>query len=124
MDDPLLRRWHDSVNDADLDGVRAVITDPIVVSGPQGTGTITAGEFAAWVTRSGIRLQPRSWHPASDRVMVVEQDATWPGSAETVTVATMFRVTGERVSAALRFPELGDALDFARAYAQLAATEG
>ena len=118
-----IRRWHDTVNVADLDGVRDVITDPIVVSGPQGTGTISADAFTEWVTRSGITLQPVSWHPAGERVMVVEQQAAWPGSDEPLTVATMFRLTGGRVSAALRFPDLEQALAFARPYVQLAATE-
>ena len=118
-----VQRWHDTVNLADLDGVRDVITDPIVVSGPQGTGAITADAFAEWVTRSGIRLQPVSWHPAGERVMVVEQEATWPESVEPLTVATMFRLTGDRVSAALRFPDLEQALAFARPYVALAATE-
>ncbi|HTE17334.1 MAG TPA: hypothetical protein VK689_03005 [Armatimonadota bacterium] len=124
MDPNPIQRWHDTVNLADLEGVRDVITDPVVVSGPQGAGTITAGEFAEWVIRSGIRLQPVSWHVAGERIVVVEQEATWPESEEPRTVATMFRLTGNRVSAALRFPDLEQALAFARPYVQLAATEG
>ena len=38
-------------------------------------------------------------------------------------VATVFRATGDRVSAALRFPDLRAALDFAHLYAELAATD-
>jgi hypothetical protein len=124
MDPNPIQRWHDTVNLADLEGVRDVITDPVVVSGPQGAGTITAGEFAEWVMRSGIRLQPVSWHTAGERIVVVEQEVTWPESEEPLTVATMFRLTGIRVSAALRFPDLEQALAFARPYVQLAATEG
>ena len=124
MDPNPIKRWHDTVNLADLEGVRDVITDPVVVSGPQGAGTIAAGAFAEWVIRSGIRLQPVSWHPAGERIVVVEQEATWPESEEPLTVATMFRLTGNRVSAALRFPDLEQALAFARPYVQLAATEG
>jgi hypothetical protein len=55
--------------------------------------------------------------------MVVEQEATWPESVEPLTVATMFRLTGDRVSAALRFPDLEQALAFAWPYVALAATE-
>ena len=124
MDPNPIQRWHDTVNLADLEGVRDVITDPVVVSGPQGAGTIAAGAFAEWVIRSGIRLQPVSWHTAGERIVVVEQEATWPQSEEPLTVATMFRLTGNRVSAALRFPDLEQALAFARPYVQLAATEG
>ena len=124
MEQGAIQRWHERVNAADLDGVRNVIAEQLVVSGPRGVGTITAGEFTEWVVRSGIRLEPVSWHAASERVIVVEQQATWPESQDAQTVATVFRVTGDRVSAALRFPDLEQALAFAQAYVQLAATEG
>jgi hypothetical protein len=123
MHESIILNWHEAVNTANLERARAAVSDPIVVSGPQGEATITASEFAEWVTRSGITLQPVSWHPAGERVMVVEQEARWPESQEPLTVATMFRLTGNRVSAALRFPDLEQALAFARPYAQLAATE-
>jgi hypothetical protein len=116
-------RWHDAVNAGDLTAARLAVTDPIVVSGPQGAGPITGDGFAGWITRSGVRLRARSWHPVSDRVLVVEQDARWPQDTDWVAVATVFRATGDRVSAALRFPDLRTALDFARLYADLAATE-
>jgi hypothetical protein len=116
-------RWHDAVNTADPAGARLAVTDPIVVSGPQGAGPITGDGFADWITRSGIELRARSWHPISDRVMVVEQDARWPDAQTWTRVATVFRATGDRVSAALRFPDLRAALDFAHLYAELAATE-
>ena len=124
MEQGTIQRWHERVNAADLDGVRNVITEQLVVSGPRGVGTITAGEFTEWVVRSGIRLEPVSWHAASEHVVVVEQQATWPETEDPMTVATVFRVTGDRVSAALRYPDLEQALAFARAYVQLAATEG
>jgi hypothetical protein len=116
-------RWHDAVNAGDLAAARRAVTDPIVVSGPQGAGPITGDGFADWITRSGVELRARSWHPISDRVLVVEQDARWPRDTGWTSVATVFRATGERVSAALRFPDLRAALDFARLYAELAATE-
>ncbi|MFD9942855.1 hypothetical protein ACFWYW_54205 [Nonomuraea sp. NPDC059023] len=116
-------RWHEVVNGGDLDGVRAVVADPVVVNGPKGSGPITPGDFAGWIVRSGIELRPRSWHPVNERVVVVEQDARWPQDREWSRVATVFRASGDRVSAALRFPELRAALEFARLYADLAATE-
>jgi hypothetical protein len=116
-------RWHDAVNAGDPAAARLAVTDPIVVSGPHGAGPITGDGFADWITRSGVRLRARSWHPVSDRVIVVEQDARWPQDPEWRGVATVFRATGERVSAALRFPDLRTALDFAQLYAALAATE-
>lgn len=115
--------WHDAVNLADLDLARAIVTDPIVVNGPRGAGPITPDGFASWITSSGILLQPRSYHPISDRVIVVEQDAIWPHDTAPQRVATVFRATAGKVSAALRFPTLHEALEFAHLYRELAATE-
>ncbi|WP_252974040.1 hypothetical protein [Janibacter melonis] len=116
-------RWHEVVNAADLDAARRVVTDPIVVSGPKGAGPISPDGFADWITRSGIALRPRSYHPISTRVLVVEQDARWPKNTAWTRVATVFRVTDMRVSAALRFADLRTALEFAYLYRELAATE-
>ena len=55
--------------------------------------------------------------------MVVEQDATWPGSAETTRVATVFRAAGGRVTAVLRLPDLEAALQLAHICREMAATE-
>jgi hypothetical protein len=118
-----INRWHIAVNDGDLDRAEATVTDPIVVLGPKGAGPISPAEFAGWVQRSGIKLIPRSWHPVSDRLMVVEEDATWPRSTAPTRVATLFRVTGEQVSAALRLPELRSALELAYICREMAATE-
>jgi hypothetical protein len=118
-----IRRWHDAVNSGDLALAAAAVSDPIVVTGPKGAGPITPTDFADWVTRSGIKLVARSWHPISDRLMVVEQDATWPQSAEPAQVATVFRVTGAKVSAALRLPDLKSALELAFICREMAASE-
>ncbi|MEU6998742.1 hypothetical protein [Nonomuraea sp. NPDC046570] len=116
-------RWHEAVNRADLDAARLAVADQIVVNGPKGAGAVTPDGFADWIIRSGIQMRPRSWHPISDRVLVVEQDARWPQNEAWSRVATAFRVTGDRVSAALRFPDLRAALEFAYIYTELAATE-
>ncbi|MEV0591354.1 MarR family winged helix-turn-helix transcriptional regulator [Nonomuraea cavernae] len=118
-----IERWHAAVNSKDPAAARLVVCDPTVVSGPKGAGPITPDEFIDWVMRSGIELRATSWHPISDRVMVVEQDARWPQGAGWTCVATVFRVTGDQVSAALRFPDLHAALEFARVHAELVATE-
>ncbi len=55
--------------------------------------------------------------------LVVEQDARWPKNTAWTRVATVFRVTDMRVSAALRFADLRTALEFAYLYRELAATE-
>lgn len=116
-------RWHATVNDGDPSAAADAVTDPVVVLGPKGAGAITSAEFADWVQRTGTKLAPQTWHPVSKRLMVVEEDATWPGSHIPTRVATLFRVTGERVSASLRLPDLDSALDLAYICREMAATE-
>ncbi|MFC5819993.1 hypothetical protein [Nonomuraea harbinensis] len=118
-----INKWHASVNGGDLERAAQAVSDPIVVLGPKGAGPITPEQFAEWVERSGITMTPRSWHPISDRLMVVEEDATWPGNETPTRVATVFRVTGQQVSAALRLPDLRSALDLAYICREMAATE-
>lgn len=91
--------------------------------GPKGAGPITPAQFAGWVERSGITLTPRSWNPISDRFMVVEQDAVWPGSTEMTRVSTVIRVSGGKVTAALRLSDLESALQMASVCRELIATE-
>lgn len=119
----VINQWHASVNDVDLERATSLVGDPIVVLGPNGVGAITPDEFAGWIARSGIHLEPRERHRISDRLIVVEQDATWPETEEAVSVATVFRVTGGKVTAALRLPSLAAALGVAMAHRELAATE-
>ena len=118
-----INEWHASVNDGDLERSARAVGDPIVVLGPKGAGPITPEQFAQWVERSGIKLIPRSWHPVSERLMVVEEDADWPGSQAPTRVATVFRVAGEKVTAALRLPDLRSALELAYICREMAATE-
>jgi len=115
--------WHESVNGGDLERGASAVGDPIVVLGPKGAGPITREQFAEWVQRSGITLVPRSWHPVDERFMVVEEDASWPGSTAPTRVATVFRVAGEKVTAALRLPDLESALELASVCRAMAATE-
>jgi hypothetical protein len=118
-----INEWHASVNDGDPERSRRAVGDPIVVLGPKGAGPITPEEFAEWVARSGIRLVPRSWHPVSEHLMVVEEDASWPESEAPTRVATVFRVSGTRVTASLRLPDLTSALELAHICRAMAATE-
>ncbi|WP_432898693.1 hypothetical protein ACQP1S_22145 [Micromonospora matsumotoense] len=118
-----INEWHASVNDGDLDRAARAVGDPVVVLGPRGAGTITPAQFAEWVGRSGITLRPRSWHPVSERLMVVEEDATWPERTEPTRVATVFRASGGKVTAALRLPDLKAALELAHICREMAASE-
>ncbi|GAA0553073.1 hypothetical protein GCM10010172_39500 [Paractinoplanes ferrugineus] len=118
-----INEWHTSVNAGDLQRSMHAVGDPIIVLGPRGAGPITPVQFADWVEHSGIRLVPRSWHPVSERLMVVEEDATWPDSRTPTRVATVFRVAGAKVTAALRLPDLRSALELAYICREMAASE-
>ncbi len=117
-----VNEWHASVNAGDLQRSARAVGDSVVVMGPKGAGPITPEQFAEWVGRSGITLVPRSWHPVSEQLMVVE-DATWPDSEEVRRVATVFRVSDGKVTAALRLPDLEGALELACNDREMAATE-
>ncbi|WP_106401385.1 hypothetical protein [Actinocorallia populi] len=118
-----INEWHASVNTGDLQRSAQAVGDPVVVLGPKGAGPITPAQFAEWVQRSRIKLIPRSWHPVSERLMVVEQDATWPESTEAARVATVFRASAGKITAALRLPDLKAALELAYICREMAATE-
>lgn len=118
-----INEWHASVNDGDLRRSAGAVGDPVVVLGPKGAGPISPAQFAEWVERSGIKLIPRSWHRVSERLMVVEEDATWPDSTEPTRVATVFRASGGKVTAALRLPDLRSALELAHICREMAASE-
>jgi hypothetical protein len=118
-----INEWHASVNEGDLQRSVRAVGDRIVVLGSKGAGPITPEQFAEWVERSGIKLVPRSWHPVSDRLLVVEEDVTWPESKTPTRVATVFRVTAGKVTAALRLPDLKSALELAYICREMAASE-
>ncbi|MDR7255040.1 hypothetical protein J2X46_004042 [Nocardioides sp. BE266] len=118
-----INEWHASVNAGDLHRSARAVGDPVVVLGPKGAGPITPTQFAEWVERSGIKLIPRSWHPVSERLMVVEEDATWPESPESTRVATVFRASAGKVTAVLRLPDLKSTLELAYICREMAATE-
>jgi hypothetical protein len=118
-----INEWHASVNAGALMRSAAAVGNQVVVLGPKGAGPITPSQFADWVERSGIRLIPRSWHPISERLMVVEQDATWPENQQPTRVATVFRVADTKVTAALRLPDLRSALELAYICREMAASE-
>lgn len=119
---PAIDEWHAAVNARDLPRAAAAVGDPVVVLGPRGAGRIAPADFAGWVERSGISLIPLVRHPVADDLAVVEQDARWPDDPTPVRVATVFRVTGGVVTAALRLPDLGSALDLARICHEMAAS--
>ncbi|NYI96849.1 hypothetical protein HNR12_003126 [Streptomonospora nanhaiensis] len=76
-----VREWHRAVNARDLDTARRIAAPGIRVGGPKGAAA-GVEVFTDWITRSGIRLEPVSWHPVGADRVVVEQDATWPGAPD------------------------------------------
>jgi ketosteroid isomerase-like protein len=111
MDD-LIRRWHDALNDGDVDTLLALSDPDVAVAGPRG---VARGHdvLADWARRAGIRLEPVALHaaPAGD-VVVVAQRASWPGqgAAEPVDAASVFTVAGGRVASVARYGELAEAV--------------
>ncbi|MDA0565850.1 nuclear transport factor 2 family protein [Streptomonospora sp. S1-112] len=96
-----VREWHRAVNERDLAAARR----------PKGAAE-GVEVFTDWITRSGIHLEPVSWHPVARDRIVVEQDATWPDApdaesrqAPPVRTATLFVLDGDRVAAALRYDD-------------------
>jgi len=117
MLEELINAWHEAVNSRDLAAAQATVTDPVEVSGPRGTHSITARAFADWIITSGIRLRPLSTHPVDDVTMVIEQEATWPndadgenGATRPTLVATLFKAHDGALSTIRRFDSLHDAL--------------
>lgn len=55
--------------------------------------------------------------------MVIEEDAIWPESTKPTRVATVFRASGGKVTAALKLPDLKAALELADICREMAATE-
>jgi hypothetical protein len=118
-----INEWHAAVNAGDLRRSAAAVGNPIVVLGPKGAGPISPDQFADWVERSGIRLVARSAHPISEKLMVVEEDATWPENQTPTRIATVFRASGGKVTAALRLTDVRSALELAYMLREMAATE-
>lgn len=118
-----INEWHAGVSAGDLRRSAEAVGKSIVVLGPKGAGPLTPDQFAEWVARSGIKLKPRSWHPISERLMVVEEDASWPDSKAPTRVATIFRVSDDKVTASLRMPDLKSALQLAYILREMTASE-
>lgn len=121
MVEELINAWHDAVNNRDLTAARATVTDPVEVSGPRGTHSITAEAFADWIITSGIRLRPLSAHTIDETTVVVEQEATWPDNADAqaaatppTRLATLFESRDGALSTIRRFDSLELALRAAR----------
>lgn len=106
-------KWHEALNDGDIERLVTFSGPEIEVGGPRGSGR-GARLLRAWVERADIRLEPRRvFHRAEN--IVVEQEAEWR-STDTgevsggQTVASTFVVCNGLVASVLRYDDLADAL--------------
>lgn len=108
----IVRAWHEAVNRGDADALVALSDENIEVGGPRGLARGHA-ILRDWLDRAGIQLAPQRWF-ASSAELVVEQVATWRGPDDAVTdpqlIASSFRVENGRVTRAVRYGSLEEAL--------------
>ena len=114
---PEVEAWHRAVNARDAKAAVAVATPDLRLGGPRGSAE-GLEVLRRWVEEAGILLAPVAWHRVSDRVVVVEEDATWPlrpdPSDAPVRVATVYAVRDGRIAAVLRHDGLEAAMEAAR----------
>lgn len=106
-------KWHEALNDGDIERLVALSDPEVEVGGPRGSGR-GAQLLREWVNRANIRLQPRRVFHRSETV-VAQQEAQWrsAGAGEPTgsqTVATVFAVRDGMVASVLRYDGLADAL--------------
>ena len=104
--------WHTALNESDVLRLLSLSTDDVEVGGPRGAGR-GADLLRDWVARAGVHLDPRRIFCRAD-IVVIEQSARWPSAdghlADPQVVASIFHVTGGRVSSVIRHPDLAAAL--------------
>lgn len=119
---PEIRAWHEVVNRGASGSAATVATHDVTVGGPRGAAE-GLGVLEGWIAGAGIHLVPVAWHEVSGRVVVVEEDATWPRrpgadpGAPAIRVATAYAVRDGKVAAILRHDSLEAAMDAARGLA-------
>lgn len=72
----VLSQWHDAVNAGEIDRAVALCSDDVAVQGPRGVGH-GRDLVRAWLTRSGIRLDPQEELREVDGRFVVAERARW-----------------------------------------------
>ncbi len=112
----IVKTWHESLNDGDVDRLLALSHSNIEVGGPRGTAR-GSQVLREWVERTNIRLEPRRIFQQADTV-VVEQEAVWrsPETGQVTgsqTVASVFVLRDGRITSLLRYDDLTEALSTA-----------
>lgn len=82
----VVQRWHEAVNGRDIEGALSLCHEDVAVGGPRGTA---AGHevMRAWLTRSGISLEPQSALDEQDGRIVVHELARWRTTTDAPTQA-------------------------------------
>ena len=114
--------WHEAVNARDIEGAVALCSPEVEVSGPRGLGR---GHelMRAWLTRSGISLQPQHELRETEGVVLVHEVAQWrttadaPAQAPTEPTDTwvVFRAADGLVTSVQRFETEDEAAQAAAA---------
>lgn len=114
----VIAAWHSAVNNRDVDAAVALCAPTVALAGPRGTAH-GHDVMRAWLTRSGIRLEPQ--HPLREvdgRVFVHER-AQWTTTADAPAQAptdhpvdtwVVFTATDGLVTSVSRFETEDDAL--------------
>ena len=109
----IVKTWHESLNEADVDRLVALSHPNIELGGPRGTGR-GSQLLREWATRANIRLTPgRIFHRAD--TVVVEQEAEWSSPetgqvTDSQTLASVFVLHDGRVASLWRYDDLVEAL--------------
>jgi hypothetical protein len=107
----VIEGWLRAINAGDARAAAALSQEQIVVVGPRGRGPMPSAALGEWLARSGFSARPTRWFCGGDGRAVVELEARWKDSPETLTIGTLFRVTEGRVAEFERFDSgVSDAL--------------
>lgn len=91
----VVKKWHNALNNAQVDAMVALVHPQVEIGGPRGT-TRGAQVVREWFGRANVRLLPQRWFQQGNQV-VVEELGEWlaPDRGEVTgirLVATVFRV--------------------------------
>lgn len=77
----VVRRWHEAVDDFDVDGALALCAPDVAVGGPRGEAR-GHEVMRAWLQRSGIQLEPQQPLSSDGSRVVVHELARWRTTAD------------------------------------------
>lgn len=112
----IVRQWHTTLNDGQVDSMVALVADDVEVGGPRGS-TQGAQIVREWFGRANVRMIPLHYFHR-DNVVIVEERGEWysPETGEvtsTQTVATAFTVVNGRITRIMRYDDVDSALNAA-----------